>query len=80
MLIEIFPNLKNFSGFNSTKKLKKNTFSYKLDETFNFVELKNHYHLFNSLPKLDVTLVTNSETKKELLFLFISFQWPFIIK
>lgn len=80
MLIEIFPNLKNFSGFNLTKKIKKNTFSYKLYETFSFSELKNHYYLFNTLPKLDVTLVANVNTKKELLFLLKSFQWPFLNK
>lgn len=79
MLIEILPNLKNFSGFNVSKKAKRNIFSYTLYETFCFSELKNHYYLFNNLPKLNITLITNSKTKEELVFLLLSFQWPFII-
>lgn len=78
ILIEILPNIENFSGFHITKKLKKNTFSYELHETFRFYEIQNHFYLFNNLSKLAITFVTNSTTKKELIFLFKSFTWPFI--
>lgn len=80
LLIEVFPNLKNFSGFNVTKQLKNSVFSYKLQETFSFLELRTHYYLFNNLPKLNITLITNSKTKEELIFLLTSFQWPFYSK
>lgn len=69
MTMDIFPKLKNFSSFNNSKKLKPNTFSYKLKETFSFYELENHYYLFNNLPPLDVTIVTSSKTKNEMVFL-----------
>lgn len=76
LTIEIFPKLKNFSSFNNSKTLKYNTFSYKIKETFCFNELENHYYLFNDLPSLDVTIVTNSKTKNEMLFLLKTFKIP----
>ena len=76
ILIEIAPKLKNFEGFTFNRKIKKNSFSYELHDTFNFQELEEHYYLFNNLPKLNITLVTNTETKKELLFLLNSLKFP----
>jgi large subunit ribosomal protein L5 len=76
ILIEIFPKLKNFEGFKFNRKIKKNYFSYELHDTFNFTELEEHYYLFNNLSKLDITLVTSTETKKELLFILKSLQFP----
>lgn len=75
-IIEIFPKLKNFSGFNINRKLKKNAFSYELQDTFSFSELEDHYYLFSNLPKLDVIIVTTAKNKKELLFLLRSLQFP----
>lgn len=77
LLVEIFPTLKNFVGFNTNKKFLQNVFTFALRETFSFYELKNYYYLFNNLPKLDITLVTNSNTKQEFIFLLKSLQWPF---
>lgn len=74
IMIEILPKLKNFSGF--SKKNNKNVFSYKLTETFSFSELENHYYLFNSLPNLNITIITNSKTKEEMLVLLNSFKFP----
>jgi len=76
ILIEIFPKLKNFSGLNCNNKIKKNAFSYELHETFSFYELESNYYLFNNLPKLDITLITSVNTKKELIFLLKCFQLP----
>jgi large subunit ribosomal protein L5 len=78
LIIEIFPKLKNFSGLNSDKKIKKNAVSYDLRETFTFKELENHYYLFNNLSKLNVTIVTNTKNKKEMIFLLKSLQLPII--
>lgn len=77
MISEIFPKLKNFSGFNSKKILKKRTFSYELHETFVFKELESHYYLFNNLPKLNITIITDTNNKKELILLLKSLQLPF---
>ena len=76
MLIEIFPKLKNFEGFKSNKKMQKKAFSYELYDTFSFSELEENYHLFNNLPKLDITIVISNKTKLELLFLLTSLQFP----
>jgi large subunit ribosomal protein L5 len=76
MNVEIFPKLKTFSIFNNSKKLKVNTFSYKLKETFCFNELENYYYFFNNLPTLDVTIVTSSKTKLEMIFLLKSLKLP----
>jgi large subunit ribosomal protein L5 len=76
-LIEIFPKVKDFTGVALGKKIKKNIFSYELHETFSFNELEEHYYLFNNLPKLDITIVTNSKVKEELIFILKSLQFPF---
>lgn len=76
-LVEIFPALKIFKGFKITKKIKKSFFSYELHETFSFSELESNYYLFNNLPKLNITLITNSKNKKELIYILKSFQLPF---
>lgn len=76
LIIQIFPKLKNFKGFIIKKKSKKNSFSFELLDIFNFKELEDQYHLFYNLPKLNITLVTNSKTVEELLFIFKSFQLP----
>lgn len=76
LLVEILPKLKKFEGFKVNRKIKKNAFSYELHDTFNFQELEEHYYLFNNLPKLYITIVTNTETKKELFFILNSFKLP----
>jgi ribosomal protein L5 len=76
IIFEVFPKLKNFNGFTQTRKIKKNSFSYELHDTFSFSELEGHYYFFNNLPKLDVTIITTAKNKKELLFLLKSLQFP----
>ena len=78
IVFEIFSKLKNFYGF--TQKINNNVFSYKLTETFSFSELENHYYLFNNLPTLNITIITDSKTKKEMTFLLKSFKFPFILQ
>ena len=46
-IIEIFPKIKNFNGFEINQKSKKNIFSYKLHDTFSFSELENYYYYFS---------------------------------
>jgi len=76
-IIEVFPKLKNFNGFILHRKIKKNAFSYELQNTFSFSELKSHYYFFNNLTKLDITIITSTQNKKELIFILKSFQIPF---
>lgn len=77
-LTEILPRLKNFEGFYQKKTSKKNIFSYEIYDTFTFLELENHYYLFNNLSKLSITIVTNSYTKEQLIFILKSLQYPII--
>lgn len=76
-LFEIFPKLKNFNGFIQSRKIKKNAFSYEIHDTFSFSELEGHYYFFNNLPKLDITIITTTQNRKELIFLLKSLQFPF---
>ena len=72
--IEIFPKIKNFNGLKFSKKIKKNSFSYYIKNTLIFSNFMDHYYLFNILVKLEVTVVTDVKTKKELLFILKSLQ------
>lgn len=75
-LLEIFPKIKNFKGLTISKRIKKNSLSYELHNTLSFNELEKHYYIFNSLPKLTITVVAKTNTKEELLFLLKAFQFP----
>ena len=79
LLVEVFPKLKNFDGIKFDKKLKKNSLSYKLNDNFVFKTIEENYYLFyNLLPKLDITILSDSKTTKELVFITKSLS--FIIK
>jgi large subunit ribosomal protein L5 len=73
---EIFPRIKNFAAFEINKKTHKNVFSFSLQDNFLFYELEQHYHLFNYLSKLNITIVTNAKNKTELAFMLKSFHFP----
>ena len=77
LIVLIFPKLKSFDKFKQNKKIKKNSYSFELNDTFNFNELEEHYYLFNNIPKLHVTIVTNTGTTQELFFILNSFKFPF---
>ena len=69
IIIEITPKLKKFDGFKLNRKLKKNMFSFELHDTFIFNELESNYYLFNTLPKLGISIITTSQKKTELLYM-----------
>lgn len=76
ILVEITPNIKNFLIL-KTKNKNYNNFSFNLDnKRLVFSELKEHYHLSKTLSYLNITIVTNSKTQKELFFLLRSFNLP----
>lgn len=78
LLSEVFPNLKDFKGISLSKKLGKTSFSFTLTDLINFKELEKQFYLFINLPPLNITLITNTKTKKELLYLLTSFKLPII--
>ncbi len=76
IIVEILPKSKNLKNFNLTQKLKKNAFSYEVYNIFNFSELENYYYFLSNLFKLDISIITTTKSKKELIFLLKSFQFP----
>lgn len=75
-LNEIFPQIKNFNGLVIRQKLEKTAFCFVIKNTLNFSELSEHYYLFNNLSNINLSLVADVETEKELVFLFKSLQLP----
>jgi large subunit ribosomal protein L5 len=78
LLTEVFPNLKDFKGINVSTNLKNKSFSLTLSDLIHFKELEKQFYLFTNLPPLNIILVTNTKTRKELIYLLNSFKMPFI--
>jgi large subunit ribosomal protein L5 len=80
ILLEITPSITNFLILKKKYKNYSN-FSFNLDnKKLVFSELKEHYYLSKTLAYLNITIVTNSKTQKELFFLLRSFNLPFKTK
>ena len=78
LLIEILPKFKNFVDLKFF--IKKNNFSYKLENPLILLELEKNYYLFNKLPHLNITFATTSKNKSELTFLLNAFKFNVIEK
>jgi large subunit ribosomal protein L5 len=50
--------------------LNQGTLSLKIKDTFSFFKLETHYYFFNSLSNLNLTVVTTTQNKKEILFFY----------
>ena len=75
----IFPNSKDFENgirIVSKKKLLKKGFSFTIKDFICFKELEKQFYLFSKLPPLNITLLLNTNTKWELLYLLQSFKLP----
>lgn len=80
-LIEILPVLKNFKGIPYVlKKNSYNSFSFYIKDLVLLKEFNTHFHLFNNLPPLNVTIITNTKNEQELIYLLQSFKIPLILK
>jgi len=78
LLTETFPNLKDFKGLGISNKLGKASFSLTIKDLISFKELEKQFYLFGKLPPLNVILITNTKSKKELLYLLRSLKLPII--
>jgi len=78
LITQVFPNLKDFKGIKVSKKLKNKSFSLTLIDLINFEELEKQFYLFTNLPPLNIILVTNAKSRKELMYLLHSFKIPFL--
>ena len=81
-LIDVFSQLKNFEEVTLSSKsiMSQNNLTYMITDTFTFKELESNYQLFQHLPTLKVTVVTNLRKKDQFLFLLKSFKMPFVTK
>jgi large subunit ribosomal protein L5 len=78
LLTDVFPNLKDFNEIKTSKNLRNKSFSLTLMDLINFKELEKQFYLFTDLPPLNMVLVTNTRTRKELIYLLNSFKVPII--
>lgn len=78
LLTEVFPNLKDFKGIKVSKNLKNKSFSITLLDLINFKELEKQFYLFTNLPPLNIVLITNTKSRKELIYLLNSFKMPLV--
>jgi large subunit ribosomal protein L5 len=78
LLTEVFPALKEFKGVALNKKISPTSFSFTLKNLISFKELETNFYLFNNVPPLNINLITNAKTEKELIYLLNSFKIPFI--
>lgn len=78
LLNEVFPKLKVFSGISVKRKVERTSFSFTLKDLISFKELEKQFYLFINLPPLNITFITNSRTREELLYLLNSFKLPII--
>lgn len=81
LLLEILPSLKNFKGITyKFHKLKCNSFSFYIKDLVVLKEFNPHFHLFNNLPAINITIITNTQNKNELIYLLQSFKLPLLPK
>ncbi len=77
LLLLIFPTIKLFEGFFFKKSVEQfKSFSFCLEDPLIFSEIEDQYELFKSLPKLDISIITNSNSLIELGSLLTSCRFP----
>lgn len=79
LLVYIFPNSKEFEGIQIfKKKLIKGSFSFTIKDFVCFKELEKQFYLFPKLPSLNITILSQAKTEKELLYILHSLKLPLI--
>ena len=73
LLAEVFLSFKSFTNISTASK-RETCFSFTLKNLIHLKELKKQFYLFIKLPSLNITLITNAKTEKELLYLLHSFK------
>ena len=52
----------------------KNAISYTIVDSIKVLKLEKHYYFFNNIPKLNITVITNTKNVKEINFFFKLFK------
>lgn len=55
--------------------IKKNAISYTINDSVKILKLKKYYYFFNTIPKLNITIITNTKNSKEIKFFFKLFKF-----
>lgn len=76
LLIDVFPTLRDFKGITITKKWIAPSISFTIKDLISFKELEKQFYLFANVPPLNITVVTNTKTKTELVYLLDAFKLP----
>lgn len=74
LIIFIFPNVKEFNGFNLKKS--NNILNFKIKNIINFFGLQNEFFFLNNYKNILITVETNSKTFQETELLLNSFNFP----
>lgn len=72
----IFYKQKTFKNITVSKNKNKNIYNFSFENLLNFNDLEQKYELFQDFVKLDISIVTNSNSVEELLFLLRSYRFP----
>jgi large subunit ribosomal protein L5 len=67
ILFNILPKQKKFID---KKKINRNAFSYTIVDSIKVLKLEKYYYFFNHIPKLSITIITNTENIKEMTVFF----------
>lgn len=78
LIFDVFSKAKNFEKFR-IKKFNKNALSFKNLNNFDFLELENHFNVFQKLNNLNVTLTTCAKHKLETAFVLRFYKIPVIL-
>jgi len=55
--------------------IKKNTISYTINDSVKILKLEKYYYFFNTIPKLNITIIMNIKNSKEIKFFFKLFKF-----
>ena len=76
LITSIFPKIKQNQIDQFQQKFKSIKYiSIHLKNPLLFIELENQYQFFKDVPRLDITLLTNSKSQDELFFLLKSIKF-----
>jgi len=76
LITSIFPKIKQPQTPKAPWDLKlAKSISFQIKTPLLFVELENQFQYFKATPQLDITLFTNSQSRKELFFLLKSIKF-----
>jgi large subunit ribosomal protein L5 len=78
LIFDIFSKTKNFKK-SYIKKFNSNALSFRNLNNFDFLELENHFNIFQKLPNLSITYNTSANNKIETAFILNFHKVPLLL-